>query len=487
VQNTLQALWKWFGPHPIFLGIDEALKCMDGTEDDKLEHLLTASGMFLDTGRDKPSCCVVMSSLSPNKLLPATIASSRAIENILVFPVDQRAGVLMLRSMLSRFQLTVHDDILIQFEALTVGHPRAIERIGVFLLNRMQHEDPSVLESWENARGKLYIPLVRFLASGTSSALAACPEPDFLEYLISNPPKHYQRNSNYLLGRSAQAVDDLIFTGQVLVTNGLQTFTIAGWWLYLAALDIDQDHIDSLKYPSTSLLCAAYQATKFVPGVKKGKQEGNRKEIQGGDLPASLFECFGIFFVAEAMRRGGNALESVVPHLYNSEPGFCFTRGNIFIEQMSAAEIRFGDNISKAKVLMGRINELKIKCSTASASICVILVLPEGFPSLDAVIVTRDKVVGMQTKSKIDKSTLMGRISRVRFNLMNWKNDDCDLLGSEGLFIYLIGIESAPGDLQLNKNEVLVTAGQLREHFLDVFFRFGLTGGEGKYSRECNS
>jgi hypothetical protein len=216
VINTRQALWNWFGPHPIFVGIDEALKCNDGTENEKLKHLLTASGMFLDTDRDKPSCCVVLSALSPNTLLQASIESNRAIENILVFPVDHNAGVQMLRSRLSTLKFSAHDDILDQFEALTVGHPRAIERVGSFLLRKMPHEDPSVLNSWENARGKLYIQLVRYLADGTSSALAACPEPDLVEYLISNPPIRYQRSKNNLLGK---VDDDFIFAGQVLVTK----------------------------------------------------------------------------------------------------------------------------------------------------------------------------------------------------------------------------------------------------------------------------
>ena len=78
---------------------------MDGTEDDKLK-LLIASEMFLDTSRGDPSCCVVMSALSPNTLLQASIASNRAIENIVVFPVNHNAGVLMLRSMLTKLQLT---------------------------------------------------------------------------------------------------------------------------------------------------------------------------------------------------------------------------------------------------------------------------------------------------------------------------------------------------------------------------------------------
>ena len=104
---------------------------------------------------------------------------------------------------------------------------------------------------------------------------------------------------------------------------------------------------------------------------------------------------------------------------------------------------------------------------------------------MDAVSVTRDKVVGIQAKSKIEKDSLMTRIDRVRRNLMSWKQDGCDLLGPEGLVIYMVGIESAPENLQLSKEEALVTASQLPEHFIDVFFRFGLTGGEGNHGREC--
>ena len=88
VLSTRRALWKWFGPRPIFLGIDEALKCEDGTggTDEKLKKLLTASGTFLDVGRDEPPVCVVLTALSPDSYMRASIASNRVIENILIYP-----------------------------------------------------------------------------------------------------------------------------------------------------------------------------------------------------------------------------------------------------------------------------------------------------------------------------------------------------------------------------------------------------------------
>jgi hypothetical protein len=48
VPNTRQMLWRWFGQRPIFIGIDEALKCQDGLEREKLQSLMTAAGAFLD-------------------------------------------------------------------------------------------------------------------------------------------------------------------------------------------------------------------------------------------------------------------------------------------------------------------------------------------------------------------------------------------------------------------------------------------------------
>ena len=137
-------------------------------------------------------------------------------------------------------------------------------------------------------------------------------------------------------------------------------------------------------------------------------------------------------------------------------------------------------------MLKGRIDILQHSLAHLPESSCVLLALPEGFPSLDAVVLTHDKVVGIQTKSKIEESTLKARIQKIRSNVAIWKKDGCDLLGSDGLLIYMVGIESAPENLQLTEGEVLVTAGQLREHFLDVFFRFGLTGGEGGHTRGCD-
>jgi hypothetical protein len=43
VLNTRKALWRWFGRRPIFVGIDEALKCRDGMEKEKLQCLLKAA------------------------------------------------------------------------------------------------------------------------------------------------------------------------------------------------------------------------------------------------------------------------------------------------------------------------------------------------------------------------------------------------------------------------------------------------------------
>jgi hypothetical protein len=86
VISTCKVLWHWFGRKPIFIGIDEALKCSDGTEriGRKLQALLTASGAFLDkTTLDLPAY-VVMSALSPDSFLRASTASNRVLENVLV-------------------------------------------------------------------------------------------------------------------------------------------------------------------------------------------------------------------------------------------------------------------------------------------------------------------------------------------------------------------------------------------------------------------
>ena len=88
--NTLKVLWRWFGRRPIFLGIDEALKCRDGIEIEKLQCLMTAAGAFLDTSVDAERVSVVISALSPEIFMNATIASSRAIKDIAVLPLEKR-------------------------------------------------------------------------------------------------------------------------------------------------------------------------------------------------------------------------------------------------------------------------------------------------------------------------------------------------------------------------------------------------------------
>ena len=91
---------------------------------------MSVSGSFLDIDRDKPPVCVVLTALSPG-YLRASIASNSLIEKFLVYPVDQRVCVMMLISSITNF--TLPDDVLDQIEALTVGHPRAIERAGLFI------------------------------------------------------------------------------------------------------------------------------------------------------------------------------------------------------------------------------------------------------------------------------------------------------------------------------------------------------------------
>ena len=110
--------------------------------------------------------------------------------------------------------------------------------------------------------------------------------------------------------------------------------------------------------------------------------------------------------------------------------------------------------------------------------------MPQSFTALDAILVTSDKVIGIQIKTLIEEGSLKTKIESVRRNLQLWKNKSCNLLGSDGLVMYMVGVdEVSPGlMLQLASNEKLVTAGNLREHFLDVFFRYGLTGGESNYS-----
>jgi hypothetical protein len=121
------------------------------------------------------------------------------------------------------------------------------------------------------------------------------------------------------MGRHAALVDDLVFSGQVLVTSGSPpTLTVAGWWLFQELTLIDTKLDDSRECPSASLLRAAYKATKDP----------------FEDVPSSLYEAFSVFFFTEAMRRGGATLKDVIPHLYRADPSFELTRDAVSIETM---------------------------------------------------------------------------------------------------------------------------------------------------------
>ena len=464
VIDTRKVLWRWFGSKPIFVGIDEALKCSDGTEeqDKKLQALLTASGAFLDTASDMCPVYVVMSSLSPDRFLRATYALNRVVDNIVVYPVDRKAGVKMLDSIIKSISsnMKVDNEVLVQMEALTVGHPRAIERTGIFISTYVK--DVKQLSSGDAAQG-LYIPLVDYLASGTSNALASRPEPFVLEYLISRPPEIWTRGATRVMGTQTVLIDDLIYSGQVLVISGSRpTLTIAGWWLFTELKDQGRTPLDiSSVCPSASLLRAAYKSTK--------------NSIV--DVPGTLYEAFSIFFVAEAMRRGGATLKDVVPHLYLADSNFCLPRDAISVETMTIPSYAI-DVFGKAQLVRDRINMLRNSYPTAGSK-GIILIMPPNFPALDAIVVAGGIVIGVQIESAIEESRLMKKIDDCRMCLMEWKAQGCDILGADELLLFSVGVETKPAGLQLRGNEVLVSAKQLRVHFVDVFFRCGLTFGEG--------
>ena len=136
--------------------------------------------------------------------------------------------------------------------------------------------------------------------------------------------------------------------------------------------------------------------------------------------------------------------------------------------------------LAQAKMVMDRVKEFQYSCAAAGSK-CVILVMPPYFTALHAILVTQDKVIGIQIKSQLDDDKFLKKICNVRLWLKRWQDADCDLLGPAGLVMYMAGVDEAPAGLQLMGNEKIVTAVKLRAHFLDVFFRFGLTGGESTY------
>jgi hypothetical protein len=460
VRKTLQILWRWFGRKPIFIGIDEALKCSDGIEEEeKLQLLLTAAGKLLDIFSNDPPVFVVLSSLSPDKFLRETLASNRIIFNILVYPVDRISGVRMLKATIKP-GLKVSEDVLAQVEAVTIGHPRAIELAARFLSNFVAN--PVQLLSSDAARG-LFIPLVDFLSSGTAAALASRPEPAVFDHLLSTPPVEWIRGSRILMGAQTVSVDDFVFSGQVLVTyRDRPTLTIAGWWLLAELRDEGPTPLDdSRACPSASLLRAAHKATKHPQS----------------DFPGTLYEAFSIFFIAEALRRGGETLRAVVPPLYRADPGFSLPRQDISIQAMALAPSGL-DALARARLVMDRVKALQGEC-LLSGSKGVVLVMPQNFAALDAVVVARDKVIGVQIKTVIEHSGLINKVKNVRSCLEQWKVDGCDILGADGLLLYVIGANCPPSGFTAAENESLITAQALRSHFIDVFFRSGLTFMEG--------
>ena len=295
--------------------------------------------------------------------------------------------------------------------------------------------------------------------------LASCPTPEVFDYLITNPPVMYGVKELELGKDNIVLLDHLIYTGQVLVAGGLK-ITVAPW-AFLSLLKTK-----ATKFPSTLLL---QKACKLSSDPFHN---------------SSWFEGFCIYFVADALRRGGETLKAVVPHLDGSG-----TQQSISIEDVASGSNswlerfnkplkgKFTDEerkLTQAKMVMDRVNELKRKCAAAGSK-GVILVMPPMFTALDAILVTQDKVVGIQIKSKIDDDKFLKKVSNVRSWLKRWKDAGCDLLGPNGLVMYMVGVDKAPADLYLMTNEKIVTAGQLRTHFLDVFFRLGLTGGESNY------
>jgi hypothetical protein len=111
------------------------------------------------------------------------------------------------------------------------------------------------------------------------------------------------------------SLDDAVYTGQVLVTRSpAPKLTIAGWWMFFL-LEKPANSLDnSDTYPTTSLLRSAYQATY------------NSEKI------SSLYKGFCVFFVAEAIGRGGKTMEAVVPQLYEADKSYTAARGDISIE-----------------------------------------------------------------------------------------------------------------------------------------------------------
>jgi hypothetical protein len=386
----------------------------------------------------------------------ATLASNRGIENILVFPLKRSYARTILRS-ITTARITISDQALVQLEAITGGHVRAIELTAKFITG---HSEASKrLTTWKNERD-IYFAIADALESANSMFYASIPDPDVFDFFLSNPPVKLSATAIKLGAEKIVSLDNLIYTGQVIVLSDL-TVTVAPWaFLYMLKLPTN--------FRQTELLQRSCELSHDPYNV------------------SSWFEGFCLFFAAEALRRGGETLMNVVPHLY-PDSRFNVSPCSISIEGMAEGSNYMRplgnpqDIVSyeelQVRLVMERVNELKYLCLTAGNKF-VILVTPKGFTALDAILVTHDKVIGIKIESQIDDEKLLSKVSNLRVWLEKWKGAGCDLLGSDGLLMFIVGIDKAPSGLQLTNNEKLVTAHQIRPHFHDVFFRFGLMGEE---------
>jgi hypothetical protein len=161
---------------------------------------------------------MTLSALSPKRFIQETIASSRKIENMMVFPVERIHGVKMLRIYSKQMKADLHvaSEVLDQLEAIAGGHARAIGMVAKFITGPGMSKK---LSSWDSARN-LYFSLAIYLQSARSY-LASCPEPKVLEYLISNPPLIFERDTKlYLEGGATQSIEESILTGHWFLTRG---------------------------------------------------------------------------------------------------------------------------------------------------------------------------------------------------------------------------------------------------------------------------
>ena len=231
----------------------------------------------------------------------------------------------------------------------------------------------------------------------------------------------------------------------------------------------DSNEINALTIPSWSLLCKIVHGNSYPI---KNSRAANSQDLfpftsflvdvcsatrtkSRGWLPSTseLWVGYSLFFVASALVRGGETLRKVIPFANCFDP---YRPDQVIVQ-----------NVAPKSDVMLLVNDLK------NQSAATILVLQDHFPAFDAILIVQGMVIGLQVKSKLLPQKAKEKIET---SLAKMRTEGAKVGGINVDYIILyIGDGVPPHDLRIESNTAIVTAGDLQQHFLDAFFRYGLS------------